>query len=86
MTAPGKISDHRIEEAGTVFCLTLREGKKRQIRRMCRAAKLRLISLERLRHGPIRLEGLEHGKWRFLTEEEVSHLDKEIEKVNSRST
>jgi 23S rRNA pseudouridine2604 synthase len=45
---------------------TLREGKKRQIRRMCEAVGLRVTGLKRVRIGAVRLGQLAEGKWRFL--------------------
>jgi 23S rRNA pseudouridine2604 synthase len=49
----------------------LREGKKRQIRRMCEAVRLRVTGLKRVRVGRVRLGRLPEGKWRFLRSEEV---------------
>ena len=48
----------------------LKEGKKRQIRRMCEAVGLRVTGLKRVRIGNIRLGKLPEGKWRFLEEDE----------------
>ncbi|WP_413291569.1 pseudouridine synthase [Bdellovibrio sp. HCB337] len=44
----------------------LKEGKKRQIRRMCEAVGLRVRGLKRVRVGKINLGHLPEGKWRFL--------------------
>lgn len=44
----------------------LREGKKRQIRRMCEAVGLKVRGLKRVRVGKIKLGQLPEGKWRFL--------------------
>jgi 23S rRNA pseudouridine2604 synthase len=48
----------------------LREGRKRQIRRMCELVGLKVIGLKRVRIGNIRLGNLPEGKWRFLEPEE----------------
>lgn len=48
----------------------LREGRKRQIRRMCDLVGLRVIGLKRVRIGNIRLGNLPEGKWRFLKPDE----------------
>lgn len=45
----------------------LREGKKRQIRRMCEAVGLKVIGLKRIRIGQIRLGDLPPGQWRYLS-------------------
>jgi len=48
----------------------LREGKKRQIRRMCEMVNLQVTGLKRVRIGKIRLGNLPEGKWRYLKSEE----------------
>jgi 23S rRNA pseudouridine2604 synthase len=48
----------------------LREGKKRQIRRMCEAVGLKVLGLKRVRIGRIKLGNLPEGKWRFLEADE----------------
>lgn len=48
----------------------LREGKKRQIRRMCELVGLKVIGLKRVRIGKIRLGALPPGKWRYLEDGE----------------
>lgn len=44
----------------------LREGRKRQIRRMCELVGLRVTGLKRVRIGAVRLGDLPLGHWRFL--------------------
>ena len=44
----------------------LREGKKRQIRRMCELVGLRVVGLKRVRVGKVMLGNLPEGHWRFL--------------------
>src|SRR5690625_132743 len=44
----------------------LREGKKRQIRRMCELVGLRVVGLKRVRIGRVRLGSLPEGRWRYL--------------------
>ncbi|UOF02044.1 pseudouridine synthase [Bdellovibrio reynosensis] len=48
----------------------LKEGKKRQIRRMCEMVGLKVTGLKRVRIGNLRLGKLPEGKWRFLEEDE----------------
>ena len=48
----------------------LREGKKRQIRRMCEAVGLKVTGLKRVRVGNLRLGKLPEGQWRFLEDDE----------------
>ncbi|HEX6734725.1 MAG TPA: pseudouridine synthase [Azonexus sp.] len=48
----------------------LKEGKKRQIRRMCEMVGLRVTGLKRVRIGKVRLGDLPLGQWRFLRADE----------------
>lgn len=48
----------------------LREGKKRQIRRMCEAVGLHVVGLKRIRVGQVKLGKLALGMWRFLGQDE----------------
>jgi pseudouridine synthase len=54
--------------------ITLREGKKHQIRRMTAAVGLPTLRLVRVAIGPIRLDELQPGEWRDLRTEEVRSL------------
>lgn len=49
---------------------TLREGKKRQIRRMCEAVGLKVVGLKRVRIGGVKLGELPAGQWRYMTPDE----------------
>ncbi len=58
-----------------VLCFKLREGRKRQIRYMCSAAHLVVLSLKRVAVGALRLpDDLEPGQFRDLTAEELQLL------------
>lgn len=48
----------------------LKEGKKRQIRRMCAAVGFKVLRLKRVRVGRVRLGALPAGKWRYLKDNE----------------
>ncbi len=48
----------------------LREGKKRQIRRMCELVGLRVTGLKRVRIGKVMLADLPEGQWRYLRNDE----------------
>jgi len=48
----------------------LREGRKRQIRRMCEVVGLKVTGLKRVRSGNVMLGGLPAGKWRYLLADE----------------
>jgi len=57
-----------------VLELRLREGRKRQVRRMCEAVGHRVTSLQRTAFGALVLEGLAEGESRRLSEDEVQRL------------
>ncbi len=60
------------EQEGLV---TLHEGKFHQVKRMLASREKPVLYLKRLSMGPLRLdEGLERGKWRYLSEEETAAL------------
>ncbi|MGD7448790.1 pseudouridine synthase [Ralstonia pseudosolanacearum] len=59
---PAKVSWQNEEQLRFV----LREGKKRQIRRMCEQVGLAVVGLKRIRMGSVVLGDLPVGKWRFL--------------------
>jgi 23S rRNA pseudouridine2605 synthase len=69
-TAPAQVR----QLAPGVLELTVREGRKRQVRRMVEAVGHRVVALERVAFGPLGLRGLEPGKSRRLTKAEVDRL------------
>jgi len=70
MTAPARVRQTR---PGALE-LTIREGRKRQVRRMCEAVGHRVVELRRVAFGPLRLGELEPGAHRRLTAAEVERL------------
>ena len=59
-----------------VLVFKLREGRKRQVRYMCSAAHLTVLSLKRVQMGALRLDPeLKPGQWRDLSEDELSALE-----------
>ena len=56
------------------FNIVLTQGLNRQIRRMCKTFGYNVIKLERIRIINIFSKGIEAGKWRYLTKEEVVEL------------
>jgi 23S rRNA pseudouridine2605 synthase len=54
--------------------LTLHEGRKHQVKRMCEAVGHPVRSLHRARYAGLRLDGLEPGAWRELDRDEVAAL------------
>jgi 23S rRNA pseudouridine2605 synthase len=54
--------------------LTLHEGRKHQVKRMCEAVGHPVRQLHRVRYAGLDLHGLEPGEWRELTKDEVAAL------------
>jgi len=61
------------------FSIVLTQGLNRQIRRMCEALGYRVERLKRIRIMNIRLDGLEPGKYRELTGEELREIRDRIQ-------
>ena len=76
-TAPARV---REVEPGLLE-LVIREGRKRQVRRMCEAVGHPVAALERVAFGPLRLGALAPGEARRLTGAEVERLRKAAESV-----
>lgn len=62
------------EAERTVLSFVLKEGRNRQIRRMCESVGLEVVRLKRNSIGNVKLGGLVPGKWRFLDAKEVKSL------------
>jgi 23S rRNA pseudouridine2605 synthase len=69
-TAPAQVRRVRGDELE----ITIREGRNRQVRRMCDAVGHPLLSLRRVAFGPLQLEGLAPGAYRRLGERELRAL------------
>ena len=74
MTAPCDVNIITEEEGRVVLEFILREGRNRQIRRMCEAVNLEVARLKRISIGPVKLGMLQTGKYRELTDNEVKKL------------
>lgn len=79
-TAPAGVTRGQTVKAGggtTRLTITLREGRNRQVRRMCAAVGHPVRSLVRVRMGPLALGRLRPGEWRELTPREVEALTRQ---------
>jgi 23S rRNA pseudouridine2605 synthase len=75
---PPKVAVLRQSGTRGVLAVTIHEGRNRQVRRMCAAAGMTVHRLIRVSEGPLCLGDLPLGKWRYLTHEEITLLQKEI--------
>ena len=65
-----------VQTGDQTLTFILKEGRNRQIRRMCDMCELRVTDLYRVRIGSLRIGNLPEGQWRFMTPEERAELVK----------
>jgi pseudouridine synthase len=73
-TRPAEVKRIRDSARYTFFEITITEGRNRQVRRMVEALDATVLKLVRTQIGPIAIAGLEIGKHRALTANEVKML------------
>lgn len=74
LTAPAEVSVINLEKNFAVVEITIHEGKNRQVRRMFAAVGCEVKNLERIKFANLTLHGVERGKFRRLTSDEVKKL------------
>jgi 23S rRNA pseudouridine2605 synthase len=74
MTSPAQVKKVRKVEANSWLEITIREGRKHQVKRMLESVGHPVIKLLRIRMGPLSLGQLEPGEFRFLTDREANAL------------
>ncbi len=74
LTAPASVQIAGKQKGNAVLELSIHEGKKRQVKRMCEAVGHPVLQLHRAKFGPLELGNLPEGQWRELTHEEVGAL------------
>jgi 23S rRNA pseudouridine2605 synthase len=73
-TAPAQIKKRGLGDRNSWIEVTLREGRNRQVRKMCEALGHFVLRLRRVRYGPLELRDLALGQYRSLSENEVKLL------------
>ena len=69
----------KVEQLKTnLFRIVLTQGLNRQIRRMCEYLGFNVLTLKRVRIMNIKLDGLQVGEWRDLTEKELIALNNQL--------
>ena len=82
-TRPALVTRIRDSAKHTFFEIVITEGRNRQVRRMVEAVESKVSKLVRVAIGPVRIGGLEIGKWRRLSDEEVHALGGPIPNSNT---
>ena len=78
LTAPARASI--IRAGATSYCeIAIKEGRKRQVRRMFSAIGHPVIELHRSSFGPVHLGDLGKAGWRYLTPAEVASLQRAVD-------
>ncbi|NLK70502.1 MAG: rRNA pseudouridine synthase [Clostridiales bacterium] len=80
MTMPATVNVLSKQEGRVVLLITIKEGRNRQIRRMCEAVGLEVARLRRVSLGPLKLGMLKPGAYRELTAEELRAIRNAIGK------
>ena len=73
-TRGAQVRIEQLTDRGAVLLITIREGRNRQIRKMCEQTGLRVTRLCRISEGGVKLGDLKSGKWRELTRAEITRL------------
>ena len=81
-TLPATVVVKEKEPGRVVMLITIKEGRNRQIRKMCEAVGLEVARLRRISIGPLKLGMLKPGTWRELTAEELRAMRNAIGKEN----
>ncbi len=79
-TLPASVVVKEKQEGRVVLLMTIKEGRNRQIRKMCEAVGLEVARLRRISIGPLKLGMLKPGTYRELTAEELRALRNAIGK------
>jgi pseudouridine synthase len=66
----------KITNGDAILKIKIREGKKRQIRKMGEYIGHFVLKLRRTQLGPISLKGVKPGEYRYLNKEEIRSLKK----------
>ncbi len=75
-TVPAKVEVILEENERAVLEISIKEGRNRQIRKMCKIVGLEVVRLKRKSIGNVKLGMLGVGKWRNLTPEEIKLLNR----------
>lgn len=74
ITSPAKIELIKKMNSHSQVRITIREGRNRQVRKMCHAIGHPVLELKRIQMGSLKLGDLELGRWRYLSDKEVGYL------------
>ena len=70
----------------TILQIILYQGMNRQIRKMLDSIGFPVISLKRVSHGTINIQGLKKGQFKYLKPKEIEDLKRQIKKLEKQTT
>ncbi len=73
-TAKARLKVIKQDAVGAYLMIVIREGRNRQVRKMCEAIGHPVRRLKRTATGKLTLGKLKKGQWRYLTDEEIAYL------------
>jgi pseudouridine synthase len=85
MTHPAQVSFLEAAEGKSWVSIRIAEGRYHQVRRMFEAIGHRVMKLRRTHIGPLSLEGVEPGQWRYLTGKEVREIKSYVERKEAEA-
>lgn len=74
ITLPARVTNISYDKECTAFSISIREGRNRQIRRMCAKLGYPVIRLVRVAIGRLQLKPMEPGEWKYLTRSDLDRL------------
>ncbi len=74
MTAPANVVILNAGREISLIKLTLHEGRKREVKRMCAAVGHPVETLHRIAFATVQVKGLRPGEWRYLSSGEIKRL------------
>jgi 23S rRNA pseudouridine2605 synthase len=75
-TRPAEIEKLETKGNDTFLLITIKEGRNRQVRKLCERSSLQILRLKRVSIGELELGSLRKGKWRYLKDKEIKYLKK----------
>ena len=74
----GEVNIVRRVKNDTNILMTLKEGRKREVKQLCSSVGHKVLSLKRIEFAGITAHGLKPGKWRYLKSSEIEQLNKNL--------
>ncbi|OQA06968.1 MAG: Ribosomal large subunit pseudouridine synthase B [Firmicutes bacterium ADurb.Bin373] len=74
LTAPARVQLRGEREGNALLEITIHEGRKHQVKRMCEYIGHPVMRLKRIKFGDLRIDDLKPGQYRHLTGDELKTL------------